>query len=106
MNTINPDQLLAQMRVMAAQARNESATPAGEAGAPDFGALLKQSVDKVNDMQQHADQLATAFEKGDPNVDVAEVMVALQKAGVSFQAMVQVRNRLVSAYQDIMNMQV
>jgi flagellar hook-basal body complex protein FliE len=106
MNTINPDQLLAQMRVMAAQARSESAAPAGEAGAPDFADLLKQSVDKVNDMQQQAGQLATAFEKGDPNVDLAEVMVALQKAGVSFQAMVQVRNRLVSAYQDIMNMQV
>jgi flagellar hook-basal body complex protein FliE len=106
MNEIKPDQLLAQMRIMAAQARNDAPAPAGEVGAPDFGALLKQSIDKVNDMQQHAGQLSTAFEQGDKNVDVAEVMVALQKANVSFEAMVQVRNRLVSAYQDIMNMQV
>ena len=49
---------------------------------------------------------ATAFEMGDPNVNLSEVMVAIQKANVSFQAMTQVRNNLVSAYKDIMNMPV
>ncbi|HHH13122.1 MAG TPA: flagellar hook-basal body complex protein FliE, partial [Thiolapillus brandeum] len=61
---------------------------------------------KVNELQQNATAMATAFEKGDPNVDLAEVMVELQKASVSFTAMVEVRNKLLTAYQDVMNMQV
>ena len=47
-----------------------------------------------------------AFDANDPNVNLQEVMVSLQKANLSFQTMVQVRNRLVNAYQEIMNMQV
>ena len=50
--------------------------------------------------------LATAFESGDPTVNLSEVMVAIQKASISFQAMTQVRNNLVSAYKEVMNMQV
>jgi flagellar hook-basal body complex protein FliE len=67
---------------------------------------LKQSIDQVNETQKTAGKLSAAFSAGDPNLDVAEVMVALQKAGVAFQAMTEVRNRLVTAYQDIMNMPV
>jgi flagellar hook-basal body complex protein FliE len=72
----------------------------------DFSTLLKQSVDQVNAMQQEASKLSSAFSAGDPSVDVTEVMIALQKAGVAFQAMTEVRNRLVSAYQDVMSMPV
>ncbi|MFA7095466.1 MAG: flagellar hook-basal body complex protein FliE [Gammaproteobacteria bacterium] len=103
MSEIDVNQLLIQMRAMAAQASGQTAA-AGETGQPDFGALLKQSIDKVNETQQTAGKLAEAFELGDPNVDLTEVMVALQKANISFQAMTQVRNKLVSAYQEIMNM--
>jgi flagellar hook-basal body complex protein FliE len=53
-----------------------------------------------------AGQLAESFSAGDPGVDLAQVMVALQKASVSFQAMTQVRNKLVDAYRDIMSMPV
>jgi flagellar hook-basal body complex protein FliE len=67
---------------------------------------LKQSIDQVNAMQQEASKLSSAFSAGDPSVDVTEVMIALQKAGVAFQAMTEVRNRLVSAYQDVMSMPV
>jgi flagellar hook-basal body complex protein FliE len=108
MSTIsNVDQVLAEMRRLASVAQG-GGIEAGTAqkGDADFAALLKQSVSQVNDMQQSATRLATAFSAGDPNVDVAQVMVALQKAGVAFQAMTEVRNRLVSAYQDIMSMQV
>ena len=70
----------------------------------DFSALLKQSIDTVNENQQTAGKMARAFETGESDANLAEVMVALQKAGVSFQAMVQVRNKLVEAYQDVMNM--
>ena len=69
-----------------------------------FGDLFKQAINSVNDTQQQASELATAYEKGDPKVSLAQVMVATQKASVSFQAITQVRNKLVEAYQDIMNM--
>ncbi len=102
------NQVLAEMRRLAAAAQGEAAQgpqATGSSGA-DFSALLKQSIDQVNDTQKAAGKLSAAFSAGDPNVDVAEVMVALQKAGVAFQAMTEVRNRLVSAYQDIMSMPV
>ena len=105
-NTINPDTLLMQMRAMAAQAQGKTTETTGAAGQSDFSNLLKQSVDKVNETQIETKKLQDAFQSGDPNVNVSEVMVAMQKSNVSFQAMLQVRNKLVSAYQEIMNMQV
>ena len=104
MNEIDPNTLLVQMRAMAAKAGGvESARPA-EKPDGDFKTLLHQALDHVNEQKMTADRLTDAFERGDPDIDVAEVMIALQKANVSFQAITQVRNRLVSAYQDIMNM--
>lgn len=105
-NSINADSLLTQMRAMAAQAQGKTSEVNGAAGESDFSQILKQSVDKVSETQKSARSLADAFQAGDPNVQVAEVMVALQKSSVSFQAMLQVRNKLVNAYQDIMNMQI
>ena len=72
----------------------------------DFAGLLKDSVGKVNEVQQASASLQAAFEAEDPNVDLAEVMVAMQKSSLSFQAMTSVRNKLVSAYQEIMSMPV
>lgn len=112
MSDIEINQLLQQMRDMAAMAGNRPSHDVmgadGIAGAdkPDFAQMLKNSVDKVNETQKSASSLATAFEVGDPNVNLGEVMVAIQKANVSFQAMTQVRNNLVSAYKEVMNMQV
>jgi len=105
-NTINPDTLLMQMRAMAAQAQGKTTETTAAAGQSDFSELLKQSVDKVNESKMDAKKLQDAFQAGDPNVQVSEVMIAMQKSNVSFQAMLQVRNKLVSAYQEIMNMQV
>ena len=109
MSTIDSNALLAQMRLMAARAQSLPATPAvtsEEKGRPEFSAMLQNAVRQVNEQQLTAQTLATRFEQGDQNVDVAQVMVAMQKANLSFQAVTQVRNRLVSAYQDIMNMPV
>ena len=105
-NTITPDALLAQMRAMMERAQGlpSQTTPATSQNG--FTDVLKQAVSAVNDQQQQADTLATAFQQGDPNVQMSQVMLSMQKASVSFQAMVEVRNRLVSAYQEIMNMQV
>jgi len=103
---VDMNHVLAQMRQIAAAATGTQAPAAGGGSVEggDFATLLKSSIDKVNESQQQAGQLAEAFSAGDTNVDLSEVMVALQKASVSFQAMTQVRNRLVDAYRDIMNM--
>ena len=93
-----------QMDAMARAKPAPSAVP--EAGAPNFAEMLGQAVNKVNDTQQAATELATAFEVGKSGVDLTDVMIASQKASVSFQAMTQVRNKLVQAYQDIMQMPV
>lgn len=106
MNEIGMTEILAQMRALSTQAQGR-VMPAGVAPPQDsFQSMLKSSVDGVNNTQQQAASLASAFEAGEPNIDLANVMVAMQKANISFQAMVQVRNKLVSAYQEVMNMQV
>ena len=72
----------------------------------DFSDALKASLDSVNKAQTEAQTLGKNFALGDDSVSLSDVMIAGQKASISFQATVQVRNKLVSAYQDIMNMQV
>ena len=106
MSDIDISRVLADMRALAAQARQQpgAADAAAQAGKPDFGDLLRQSIDKVNATQGAARTLAQQFESGDPNVDLTEVMVSLQKASISFKAMTEVRNKLVDAYREIMNM--
>lgn len=77
-----------------------------KSGASEFANLIKQGLDSVNQTQQSATNLATAFEKGVPGVELPQVMIEMQKAAVSFRAVTEVRNRLVNAYQEIMNMPV
>ncbi len=102
MSDMNVNQVLAQMRAMSLEASGSQ--PQDSSSNNDFAFLLKKSIDSVNDTQQAAGKMAVAFETGDTNVSLAEVMIASQKASVSFQAMLQVRNKLVEAYQDVMNM--
>lgn len=107
MSNMDINQVLAQMREMSATARNTGAEVGNEgANRLDFGEMMKNSLDEVNEVQAHAKALATAFESGDKTVDLPELMVALQKSSISFQAITQVRNKLLSAYQEVMNMQV
>ena len=82
------------------------ASATGAAQGPSFAGLLKQGIDAVNSTQQTADRLESAWERGDPGVNLASVMVEAEKASVSFQTLAQVRNRLISVYQDIMNMSI
>jgi flagellar hook-basal body complex protein FliE len=71
-----------------------------------FSDALKASLENVSNTQVKADQLGERFAAGDDSVSLSDTMIAMQKASISFQATVQVRNKLVSAYHDIMNMQV
>ena len=90
----------------AVAARGAQASGAAGAKPVDFGALLKANVDGVDRAQTQAATLANQFQLGDPKVSLEETMVAVQKASLSFQQLVQIRNRVVAAYHDIMNLQV
>ncbi|MBV1915344.1 MAG: flagellar hook-basal body complex protein FliE [Pseudomonadales bacterium] len=71
-----------------------------------FGEMLSNSINAVNELSDQSTQLSSAYSQGDPNVDITQVMVAMQKSKISFEAVTQVRNKLVTAYKDIMNMPV
>jgi len=106
-NTIDTSQLLAQLRMAAAQVQPAPAEqPAQASPSASFSTLLSQSIDKVNAMQQTSSRMQEAFQMGDPNVSLSEVMIAKSKAGLAFDGMVQVRNKMVEAYQEIMRMPV
>jgi flagellar hook-basal body complex protein FliE len=71
-----------------------------------FSDALKNSLQQVSDTQRQSSELGQRFAMGDDSVSLSDTMIAMQKSSISFQATVQVRNKLVSAYQEIMNMQV
>jgi flagellar hook-basal body complex protein FliE len=100
MSTPEISRVLAEMRALAARSHG-GPTELPESGG--FGDLLKQSVDAVDRQRQASSALQRSFELGETQ-DLATVMIANQKANLSFQAMVTVRNRLVEAYKDVMNM--
>lgn len=70
---------------------------------PGFGDTLKQALAGVNDTQARAASLSEGYERGEVT-DIAKVMLARQEAGVAFEATLQVRNKLISAYQETMRM--
>lgn len=78
-----------------------SATPQGES----FSEMLKSAVNDVTRLQQEADQAITTLAAG-KGENIHQTMIALEKASVSFQLMMQVRNKIVAAYEEIMRMQV
>lgn len=99
--------VLQEMRRLAQAAEGPSAA-SNPVSAPSesFASVLGKAVGSVNTMQLEASNLATRVELGDKSVSLAQAMIAGQKASVAFQAAVQVRNRVVQAYQDIMNMSI
>ena len=107
MNEISSASVLARIREMSAQLET-NATPAATT-APEgvaFSQLLSDSLSAVNRLQQTGATAAANYERGVGDADLSQVMVSLQKASLSFQAMTEVRNKLVNAYQEVMNMPV
>jgi len=115
MSTSHIDAVLSQIRAMQSQIRgvqapaNEVGKAAGlgqvvEAPGSSFAQVMKRSLQEVNQTQQRAADLAAQFERGVPGVELPQVMLEMQKASVSFRAVTEVRNKLVEAYQTIMNM--
>lgn len=74
------------------------------AASSPFSSYLSDALGSINAQQQESSSLATAFERGDPGVDITQVMISMEKASISFQALTQVRNKMVDAYRDVMNM--
>ena len=106
MSSMQISQVLAEMRALQARASGISEAPAPSAQPSDFANLMKGAVDNVASMQNHATSLATAYESGDKSIDITNVMLEVQKAGLAFRAMTEVRNKLVDAYTQVMNMSV
>ena len=106
MKEIDMSSLLAQLRANSAVTQSELKPIDGAITGnenQDFSKLLQNSIEKVNSLQKQSSELGKAFELGDANTSLAEVMLARQKAGVAFQSVLQVRNKLISAYKDVMS---
>lgn len=118
---VRPDisQLLGEMRAMRERAGFQSTGVADDLGVSQangldkvnstestnsFGNLLNNAINQVNEVQKESGKLQTAFQQGDPDATLTEVVIASEKASIAFEAMTEVRNRLVNAYEDIMNM--
>jgi flagellar hook-basal body complex protein FliE len=107
MNSMQIQQVLAEMRALQARAAGTPADITPSTSQPtDFATLMKDSVDRIATMQNQATQLASAYESGDKSVDLSKVMLEVQKADLAFRAMTQVRNKLLDAYTQVMNMSV
>ncbi len=98
--------MISQLRQSNGLAEITRPQPAKPADSPEFADLFKQAVRAVNEAQKESESLKKAFEMGDPQVSLPEVMVASQKAKVSFEAMMEIRNKLLEAYREVMQMQV
>ncbi len=114
---IDSSRIQAMMEQLKSAATRPAASPVAPAGmgavAPqggvaklDFADALKTSLQQVSNTQKHAEELGQRFAMGDDTVSLSDTMIAMQKSSIAFQGTVQVRNKLVSAYHDIMNMQV
>lgn len=106
-DTRNLDAMLSELKAASALTQGKATTGASAAsGGVDFAQVLQGAIDQVSQAQQSAHKMAEDFASNQGNANLQDVMINLQKASLSFQQMVQVRNKLVSAYQDIMNTQV
>jgi flagellar hook-basal body complex protein FliE len=106
MSDIAINQVLAQMRSMQALAQSGGGPSTESVNPSQFSNLMTQSIEDVNQAMQTSKDVTAAFEAGDPTVSLAEVMITAQKASLQFAGMTEVRNKLLNAYQEVMNMPV
>ncbi|MDX8399282.1 MAG: flagellar hook-basal body complex protein FliE [Gallionellaceae bacterium] len=106
MNVSNVDSLLSQMRAAMTAAQGGGVQAPAATGGVDFANVLKSSIDGVAKSQNQAREMQQAFVMGDDKVTLSDTMISMQKANIEFQTTLQVRNKVVAAYNDIMNMQV
>ncbi|HIF9057161.1 TPA: flagellar hook-basal body complex protein FliE [Photobacterium damselae] len=103
---MNINGLQAEMQAMGLEAQNTVKPATGQQASADFGNLLNDALKTVNNLQGQSSDLATRFDQGDRSVSLSDVMIARNKSSVAFEATVQVRNKMVEAYKELMNMPV
>ncbi len=110
MDTKNLDSMMARMQAMQAAMNGLPGAPASNetksANGVDFQNILKNAIENVNNAQNAAQAKAQAFSAGNSDTSLEEVIVSLQKANLSLQGMIAVRNRLVDAYKEVTSLQV
>jgi flagellar hook-basal body complex protein FliE len=94
------------MQTMMLEATNTKPTVTSQQVGADFGQMLNSAINNVNSLQKASGELQTRFDMGDENVSLSDVMIARNKSSVAFEATIQVRNKLVDAYKQLMNMPV
>ena len=108
MNEIKTNELLSQLQLLARQVQegmpDQSSGQSNVNETVQFSELIQDSINNVNDQQMKAGATAKSFELNDPAVPLSKVMIEMQKARVSFEALKQVRNQLIDAYKQVMNM--
>jgi len=95
-----------EMQVMMLEAGNTKPAATGQAVGADFKDLLNNAINNVNSLSKTSSDLQTRFDRGDENVSLSDVMIARNKSSVAFEATIQVRNKLVESYKELMNMPV
>ncbi|MDN3614409.1 MAG: flagellar hook-basal body complex protein FliE [Vibrio gallaecicus] len=100
------DGLQGEMQAMMVEAANTRPTATGQAAGSDFGNMLTSAINNVNSLQKASGALQTRFDSGDESVSLSDVMIARNKSGVAFDATIQIRNKLVESYKELMNMPV
>ena len=100
------DGIQSEMRAMMVEASNTSPAASGATVGADFSQLLDNAINNVNQLQKASGNLQTRFDRGDPNVSLSDVMIARNKSSVAFDATIQIRNKLVESYKELMNMPV
>lgn len=110
---VKANSLYQEMQAMIAQTRLDVNPQQGlelntelNSSKSDFASMLSNAIEKVNGMQLESKQMTERFEMGDKSLSLAEVMLAKEKSGIAFEATVQVRNKVMEAYKQIMNMPV
>ena len=100
------DGLHSEMQTMMLEATNARPAATGQSVSSYFGDMLSNAINNVNGLQKASGNLQTRFDRGDEDVSLSDVMIARNKSSVAFEATIQVRNKLVEAYKELMNMPV
>jgi flagellar hook-basal body complex protein FliE len=107
MNNISQASLISQMQALESMSQGKMQPVEQKIDdGTSFSSMMSKAINQVNETQMDASGMKRAFEMGDDTVDLSEVMIAIQKSRISFEALTQVRNKLLNAYQDVMNMPV
>ncbi len=100
------DGLHGEMQAMMVEATSTPPVATGQTVGADFANMLTQAINNVNSLQKTSGDLQTRFDSGDQSVSLSEVMIARNKSSVAFEATIQIRNKLVESYKELMNMPV